>query len=432
MSRFKRRTISLLGLALASTVLISQAAAFCGFFVSKGGGQLFNRSSQVVIARDGNRSVFTMMNDYQGDVKDFARIVPVPVVPRRQDIRIGDPSVIKKLDAYSAPRLVEYFDENPCAPQVKYEKLQDAAPGAAAPTSATSARAGALGVKVEASYQVGEYDIVILSAKQQTGLATYLRGEGYQLPPGADEMLGGYIKGGMKFFVVRVNMQRFDKSGGGFLNPIVLSYTSEKFTLPMRLGTLNSPGEQDLTVYLLSPQGRVETSNYRTAPVPTDKDVPEIVEPQFAAFYRHVFKKAYEREGKNVALLEYAWNSNNCDPCAGEPPNAAELKEAGVFWPQQGNPQQGNGEDGRPVFLTRLHVRYTKATFPEDLKFKVTDNQDNFQGRYVLRRPYKGSDKCEATRGYQADLKRRSEQQAQTLANLTGWDVNHIRQRMGE
>jgi hypothetical protein len=421
MSPFKRRTFTLIGLALASS-----AAAFCGFFVSKGGGQLFNRSSQVIIAHDGNRSVFTMMNDYQGDVKDFARIVPVPVVPRRQDIRIGDPSIIKKLDAYSAPRLVEYFDENPCAPVEMEDSVprSQAAPATPAPPAT---RANSLGVKIEASYQVGEYDIVILSAKQQTGLATYLRGEGYQLPPGADEMLGGYIRGGMKFFVVRVNMKRFDKSGGGFLNPIVLSYTSDKFMLPMRLGTLNSPGEQDLNVYLLSPQGRIETSNYRTVPVPTGQDIPALVEPQFASFYRHVFKKAYEREGKNVAFLEYAWNSGNCDPCAGEPPNPDELKEAGVFWPQQ-----GLESGGKPVFLTRLHVRYTKATFPEDLKFKVTDNQENFQGRYVLRRPYKGTDTCSAMRGYQADLKRRTELQAQTLANLTGWDVNHIRQRMGE
>ena len=439
MKRLKRRTSILLGCTLASSAL-----GFCGFFVARGDTKLFNRSNQVVIARDGNRSVFTMMNDYQGDAKDFARIVPIPVVPKREDLSIGDPSIIKKLDAYSAPRLVEYFDEDPCAPAMVF----DAAPSAngVVPAPSAEARAGALGVKIEASYQVGEYDIVILSAKQQSGLATYLRGEGYQLPAGADEMLGGYIKGGMKFFVVRVNMERFGKSGGGFLNPIVLSYTSDKFMLPIRLGTLNSPGEQDLTVYLLSPYGRVETSNYRTAPVPTDKEVPMLVKDQFGTFYRHVFRRAYEREGKDVALLEYAWNTNSCDPCAGEPPSADDLKGAGVFW----NQQQGFGgrpvplpaagvapsQEPKPVFLTRLHVRYTRATFPEDLQFKLTDNQQTFQGRYILRHPYepatKGTKTCAASKTYQADLKRRAEVQAQTLANLTGWDINHIRQRMAE
>ncbi|PTA66836.1 DUF2330 domain-containing protein [Deinococcus arcticus] len=432
--RKTRLTWTLLGLGLSSS-----AAAFCGFFVAKADSKLFNRTNQVIIARDGNRSVFTMMNDYSGDVKDFARIVPIPVVPRREDIRIGDPSIVQKLDAYSAPRLVEYFDENPCAPPPR--PMPTTATTSAPMEDRAAARAQAQGVKIEASYQVGEYDILILSAQQQTGLAAYLRGEGYRLPAGADGMLGSYIKGGMKFFVVRVNVERFEKAGGGFLNPIVLSYTSEKFMLPIRLGTLNSPGEQDLTVYLLSPQGRVETSNYRTAPIPTNKEVPLLVKNQFGPFYRHVFRRAYEREGKSVALLEYAWNTNNCDPCSTEPPTPEELQAAGVFWRQEdgwGRPAPvpaGSAPPSgpaKPVYLTRLHVRYTAATFPQDLHFKVTKNQGTFQGRYILRHPYKGSANCQAMNTYRADLKRRAEAQAQTLANLTGWDINHIRRRMAQ
>ncbi|SMB81695.1 DUF2330 domain-containing protein [Deinococcus hopiensis] len=417
---------------LAALTLTSTAAGFCGFFVAKGDSRLFNRSNQVIIARDGKRSVFTMMNDYQGNVKDFARIVPIPVVPKRQDIRIGDPSVVKKLDAYSAPRLVEYFDTDPCTPPMPSVAMSPTA-GNINEDRAQSARATANGVKIEASYQVGEYDIDILSAKQQGGLATYLRGEGYRLPPGADAMLGGYIKGGMKFFVVRVNVQRFDKSGGGFLNPIVLSYTSEKFMLPIRLGTLNSPGEQDLTVYLLSPYGKVVTRNYRTAMMPTDKEVPLLVKGQFEPFYRHVFRKAYEREGKNVALMEYAWNSGSCDPCSTEPPTPEELKEAGVFWRQEnfsGQPVPEVEGPAKPVFLTRLHVRYTAKTFPEDLHFKETNDTGTYQARYVLRHDFTGKAKCSAATAYRRALQDRHEQQAQTLANLTGWDINHIRQRM--
>ena len=56
------------------------ARAFCGFYVAKADANLYNRASQVVIARDGNRTVLTMANDYQGEPKDFALVVPVPVV----------------------------------------------------------------------------------------------------------------------------------------------------------------------------------------------------------------------------------------------------------------------------------------------------------------------------------------------------------------
>ena len=77
-------------------------------------------------------------------------------------------------------------------------------------------------------------------------------------------------------------------------------------------------------------------------------------------------------------------------------------------------------------------MRYTRATFPEDLQFKLTDNRQTFQGRYILRHAAKRTKTCAASQGYQASLKRRAELQAQTLANLTGWDINHIRQRMAE
>ncbi|MFC3859675.1 DUF2330 domain-containing protein [Deinococcus antarcticus] len=433
--RLTRKTSALLSLAL-----VSQAAAFCGFFVAKADTKLFNRSNQVIIARDGNRSVFTMMNDYQGNVKDFARIVPIPVVPKREDIRIGDPNIVKKLDAYSAPRLVEYFDEDPCLPP---RPMPTAVPASAAVEDSGAPRklrADALGVKIEASYQVGEYDVLILSARQQNGLATFLRGEGYKLPAGAEKMLGDYLRGGMKFFVVRVNLERFDKSGGGFLNPIVMTYQSERFMLPIRLGTLNSPGtEQDLTLYLLSSEGQVETSNYRTAKIPSGQEVPLFVKNDFANFYRDLFKTAHIREGRDVPLMEYAWNTNWCDPCSTEPPTPAELAEAGVFWRQENAGPQVKpalpalkipDTPGKPVYLTRLHVRYTAKTYPQDLHFKVTKNTDNFQGRYVLRHPYTGAARCEAGRQYRVSLPKRHEQQAQNLARLTGWDIGDIRKRM--
>ena len=85
--------------------------AFCGFYVSKADTKLFNRASQVVLIRDGNRTVLTMANDFSGDPKEFAIVIPVPTRIERGQIHIGDKALIDHLDAYSAPRLVEYFDE---------------------------------------------------------------------------------------------------------------------------------------------------------------------------------------------------------------------------------------------------------------------------------------------------------------------------------
>src|ERR1700710_2327910 len=101
----KKLIIIATGIA-ASTMLYS----FCGFYVSKADGTLKNKTSQVILVRDGNKTVITMYNDFKGDTKDFAMVVPVPVVLKKDDIHVVDPSIFKRLNDYSAPRLVEYWD----------------------------------------------------------------------------------------------------------------------------------------------------------------------------------------------------------------------------------------------------------------------------------------------------------------------------------
>ena len=71
----------------------------------------------MVLARHDDKTVLTMANDYKGELREFAIVVPVPTVLERGQIRVGDRALIEHLDAYSAPRLVEYFDPDPCTPR---------------------------------------------------------------------------------------------------------------------------------------------------------------------------------------------------------------------------------------------------------------------------------------------------------------------------
>src|SRR6476620_1203198 len=97
-------------------------SAFCGFYVAKADTKLFNKASQVVLVRDGDRTVLTMAHDFRGDPKEFAVVVPVPTVLQKDQIHVGDKALEEHLDAYSAPRLVEYFDEDPCRPLMYEER----------------------------------------------------------------------------------------------------------------------------------------------------------------------------------------------------------------------------------------------------------------------------------------------------------------------
>src|SRR5207249_3987984 len=155
-------------------------------------------------------------------------------------------------------------------------------PMAAQAPAAKMAREKGLGVTVEARYTIGEYDILILSAKESTGLETWLTQNGYRIPPGASAVLGSYIKQGMRFFVEQVR-----------------------------------------------------------------------------------------REDMRSVFLEYAWDMSWCDPCAADPLSREELRQLGVFWLDEGGA-------GVNVFLTRLHVRYDAAHFPEDLTFQETGDRQNF------------------------------------------------------
>ena len=427
-----RRTIWMLCL-LVFAPQADDAAAFCGFYVAKADTKLFNQASQVVMVRDEDRIVLTLANDFQGDPLEFALVVPVPTFIERGQIHVGDKAIIDHLDAYTAPRLVEYFDEDPC--MVRRYPMTMALESGAALKSAARNRTAALGVTIEASYTVGEYDILILSAKESGGLESWLRENGYTIPDGASDILGSYIKQKMRFFVAKVNLEEQSKLGFSYLRPLQVAYESPRFMLPIRLGTVNAKGPQELFVYALTRKGRVETTNYRTVKLPTGMDIPTYVKTEFGDFYRAMFDTQTEKENGPVVFVEYAWDMNWCDPCAADPLSHKELRELGVFWlgdappdgPRPIRPAPGGARD---VFVTRLHVRYDARRFPDDLVFQQTGDRTNFQGRYVLRQPWDGDSTCEQADRYRQALPARHEKEAQQLASLTGWDINAIREKM--
>jgi hypothetical protein len=425
-----------LAIWLAGALSAPPAFSFCGFYVARGDAKIFNRASKVVLVRDENRTVLTMCNDFQGDPKEFAIVVPVPTFLEKGQIHVGDRAVIDHLDAYSAPRLVEYFDPDPCMRLMDKDELKSSS-GAMAPMAAREdARARALGVAVEAKYLVGEYDIVILSAKQSGGLETWLRENGYTIPRGAGPVLAGYIKQNIRFFVAKVNLTEQAKLGFSYLRPIQVAFESPKFMLPIRLGMVNANGPQDMFVFALTRDGRIETTNYRTVRLPEGMDVPEYVKDEFPAFYRAMFTEQVRKERGEAVFLEYAWDMGWCDPCAADPLSPDELRSLGVWWipDPRGDAANNSGAialgGSQQVYITRLHVRYDRAHFPEDLLFQQTGDKDNFQGRFVIRHPWKGGTACAVMDPYVAELRARRAKEAENLASLTGWPMETIRRKM--
>ena len=417
-----RVSASLLAL-LAVCALPEAVPAFCGFYVASGEAKLFNHRSQVALVRDGDRTVMTMASDYQGDPKEFALVVPVPVVLKRGQIHVGDSSLVAKLDAYSAPRLVEYFDPDPCpVANQTWGAMKSLAVGSVQRITSEAMVSADRAVRIEAQYQVDEYDVLILSADDSTALLAWLKAHGYRVPMQASKVVESYLKQGMKFFVARVDLSRRAAAGITTLRPLQIAYESPKFMLPVRLGMANADGPQELFVYAVTRTGRVEPVNYRSLRLPESVDAPAFVKGDFSNVWRAAFDHLVEKNGMGVVYTEYNWDMTWCDPCPSPPLTREEQQALGVWWLDEPNPK---------VFVTRLHARYDRASFPEDLVLQETGDRTNFQAKVVVRNEWQGDARCENANAYVRSLPARREREARSLADFTGWPMDRVRTRMG-
>jgi hypothetical protein len=403
-----RRRIGIAAAIAAATLGAPAAAhAFCGFYINGAGGEMFNNATQVVLMRSGTRTVLSMQNNYQGPPQDFALVVPVPVVLHEADVKTLPKDVFAKVDTMGAPRLVEYWEQDPCWKPPHHDGRQYLV---MAPTAAPPAATGAAGygVKIEAKFTVGEYNIVILSAKESTGLDRYLRDQKYQIPQGAEPLLRPYVEGGSKFFVAKVDPKkvRFE-NGQAMLSPLRFHYDSEEFSLPIRLGLANAKDKQDLIVSILAPGQRYEVANYQNATIPTNLDVKDDVRKRFGEFYAALFDRTIERN-PGAVITEYAWDASTCDPCPGPTLDGGDFATLGAD--VIGDQARGG------LVLTRLHARYGKDGAPNDLVFKAAppiaggreqrnargqleehahpEGINNFQGRYAIRHLWTGPIQC--------------------------------------
>ena len=412
-------------LAPAIALAVSLAApvtahAFCGFYVAGGDQQMFNDATQVVLMRKGTRTVLSMQNNYKGPPDAFAMVVPVPVVLQEADVKTLAKDVFGKVETMGAPRLVEYWEQDPCNLGFGGEDRLRQAPTATAVTM--EAKAGAaqdLGVKIEAQFTVGEYQVVILSAKDSTGLDTWLRQEKYTIPKDAEPLLRPYVESGMKFFVAKVDPAKVKWEGEGndkraALSPLRFHYDSEEFALPIRLGLANSSGTQDLIVNILAPHQRYEVANYKNVTIPTNLDVAPAMKDKFGAFYTALFDRTVEKN-PGAVVTEYAWQATTCDPCPGPALDPRDFQTLGADVLDGAREQPAAYHDADFV-LTRLHARYGK-TINDDLRFKEAQaivggrefvvangkleegaqpaSHNNFQGRYAIRHRWNGPIACE-------------------------------------
>ncbi len=312
-------------LALAALAGVPRVAhGFCGFYVSGADTKLYNDATQVVLMREGTRTVLSMQNDYKGPAQDFAMVVPVPVVLQKENVKTLPHDVFGRVDTLASPRLVEYWEQDPCSSGGLNEIALAGSGTGQGFGSGMGRLGGSHSVTILAQFEVGEYEIVILSAKDSSGLDAWLRQNAYKIPSNAEPMLRPYVQAGAKFFVAKVNQAKVkfvdDPIHPGErraeLSPLRFHYDSDRFELPVRLGMLNSQGTQDLIVHVLAPNQRYAVANYPGVTIPTNLDVHEATRHSFGAFYASLFDRTLEKN-PGAIVTEYVWPASSCDPCPG-------------------------------------------------------------------------------------------------------------------
>ncbi|MBM4368589.1 MAG: DUF2330 domain-containing protein [Deltaproteobacteria bacterium] len=304
-------------------------------------------TAQVAIVRQDQRTTFSVSINPVGDPQSFALVLPVPKVLAEDEITTLDPAIFARLDGYTAPR---HVDDAGCP---------SSSGGLQLDSSDTGSDDGG-GVDVEAEYLVGEYQVVILSAEESGSLATWLDSNGYYLPAGADERLAEYIDAGSYFLAAKVAEEAAVATGVP-LSPLQVSYDSEIFAIPIRLATLNSPGEQDMVIYALteieggSDAGQVAIANYPQFTVPDRCIWGNASTDDFTAFYEDTFTAAWTAAGGGAWTMEFAGGFYDCNPCTSTTITEDDVAALGF----QGDPYAHH--------LTRVHMRYTPEQATSDL-----------------------------------------------------------------
>lgn len=407
-------------LALAAALTADPAHALNGFFASKQEGPVKSYTTQVVVMKKGNTTAVSLMPDYEGPLEGFAIVLLVPGDVTADHVTTLKREFIDRVDQLSAPRFHEFWEQDPCdpsPPQQEWErslKVEGAGFLGGGPTGGGKKVAKELFLDVQAKQKEGEYKFTVLDSAQAA--MNWLSSKGYKSPSGADAAIKPYTDRGMKVLIAEVDTKRIELVGGdrAQLSPIRY-YTEQPFdTVVVKPGLLDSPGKQELFIYVLDPEQRYETKNYKTIFPPTNIAVAFEVKERMGEFYAGLHDIILEKSPKSF-LAEYAWPADSCgQPCPTEPLMIHELLSLGadVFEKQvpeaERNPkppeltkeekearklelkelkpkerkerEKQMDEERRTIalrkvliernkyVLSRLHYRYDAASLPEDPK----------------------------------------------------------------
>jgi MYXO-CTERM domain-containing protein len=386
MKAAKASISAVLGFCLALAVTVP-ARAFPGFLTSKSGAEIKVNSTQIVLMKKGNETAVSVMSDYEGSLEPFAMVLVVPADVTAERVTTLKREYIDRVDGVSAPRFHEYWEQDPCDPgpveqewqrNMKADSSSAFLGGGDMPAGGQKV-AKELSLDVKAQQKEGEYNFTLLGKDDKVG--AWLKSKGYSVPDGAEAAVAPYLAAGMRLVVAQVDTNRIELVGGdnAQLSPIRFWTQQPYDTIPDRVGLLNSPGKQELLVYVLDPAQRYETKNYKNVFPPTNVEVDFAVKERIGEFYV-ALNDIMLQKTPGAFFDEYAWPSEGCgQPCATEPLQIAELLSLGGDVFEQSVPK--DERNPKPPEQTKeekdAFKEATKDLKPKERKAKEKQDRDD-------------------------------------------------------
>ena len=269
----------------------------------------YNPDAAVFLVRDGTRTVLTMETTYDGPAEEVTLVIPIPESIQRNQVRTVPGSLFRNLDRRTAPRVRHVWPScrRPVRRPMSARASADGLGGAFDDSARVEAIEQEYSIDIEDEWEVDEYDITLLGADQSAGLLRYLREQQrLDLPATADAVLRAYIESDHRFVIAKADPSRARVLGGKMmLSPIQLEYASTELRVPVRLGTLNSPGEQELLLYVLANDGRYEIANRPAMVAPTDLRMRPDARGTAAELYAGMMDELF-RQRPGAAVTEFA------------------------------------------------------------------------------------------------------------------------------
>ncbi len=198
---------------------------------------------------------------------------------------------------------MEYWEQDPAtSPTTTRTRLSSTRAQGPPPRAAAGAKD--LGVQVEAQFSVGEYDIVILSAKDASGLDVAPPGRSTPFPR-APAFFRPYVQNGSKFFVAKIDASKvMFQNGVAQLSPLRFHYDSRASRFRCGSGSLERQGAAGPHRARAGPRPALyEVTNYPNVAVPTNFDVNDNVRGNFGSFYAALFDETLKRHPKSVVTV---------------------------------------------------------------------------------------------------------------------------------